>query len=155
MTATPPPPGQRGRLKLLAGVALLPWLAPTAGCEGDPGHGPAKVHWDRDICARCNMMVSDRKYAAQVRGGPKRKAYKFDDIGCAMFWLRDQPWAEAPDTEIWVTDYRGGEWLDARQAHYLPGKTTPMSYGFGASKEAQAGGVDFAAMRAAILARGR
>ena len=144
---------QRGRLRLLA-FAALPFLP---ACSRDAGHGPARVHWDRDVCARCRMAVSDRHYAAQVRGGPKREAFKFDDIGCALFWLKEQqvPWADAPDTELWVADFRSGEWLDARKAHYLPGKTTPMAYGYGALAKPEAGSVDFATMKAAILARGK
>lgn len=144
---------ERGRLRFLA-LAAVPFLP---ACTRDPGHGPARVHWDRDTCERCSMVVSDRHYAAQVRGGPKREVFMFDDIGCALFWLVEQgiPWAEAPDTEIWVTDYRSGEWLDARQAHYLAGKTTPMAYGFAALAAPAPGSVDFTGMRAALLAKGK
>ncbi len=147
------------RMALFSLIGGAAWLA---GCgEKDPGHGPAKIHWDRDTCVRCNMIISDRKYAAQIRGGDagtgKRKVYKFDDIGCALFWLKEQdiPWADAADTEIWVTDYKTGDWLDARSAHYITGKTTPMLYGFGALREPVAGSVDFKTMKAAILAKGR
>lgn len=145
---------QRRRLALLTFLATAPLLP---ACGRDDGHGPAEVHWDRDTCKRCTMAVSDRHYAAQVRGGPKREAFKFDDIGCAVFWLQEQriPWADAVDTEIWVTDYHTGEWLDARKAHYMAGKTTPMAYGYGAVAQAEPGSIEFAAMRAAILAKGR
>jgi copper chaperone NosL len=154
MTPTP----ERNRLKLLATLAAAFATAPfLPACSRDPGHGPGEVHWDRDTCKRCNMALSDRHYAAQVRGGPKREVFKFDDIGCALFWLKEQqiPWADAAETEIWVNDFRGGEWLDARKAHYLPGKTTPMAYGFGAVAKPEAGSIDFTAMKAAILARGK
>lgn len=147
---TPAP--QRDRLRLLAALAIIPILP---ACTRDPDHGPGKVHWDRDTCKRCSMAVSDRHYAAQVRGGPKREAFKFDDIGCALFWLKEQPWADAAETEIWVNDFRSGEWLDARKAHYLAGKTSPMAYGFGALAKPEAGSIDFTAMKADILARGK
>lgn len=145
---------QRNRLRLLAGLALIPILP---ACNRDPGHGPGEVHWDRDTCKRCGMAVSDRHYAAQIRGGPKREVFKFDDIGCALFWLQEQKiaWADAPETEIWVTDFRTGEWLEARKAHYLSGKTTPMAYGFAATAQPEAGSLDFTAMRAALLAKGK
>ncbi len=145
----------RRELLLGGAAAQMLWLI---GCsEKDPGHGPGKIYWDRDTCVRCRMIISDRKYAAQIRGGEKREVYKFDDIGCALFWLKEQniPWADAPDTEIWVTDYKTGEWLEARSAHYVVGKTTPMLYGFGALREPVAGSVDFQTMKAAILAKGR
>lgn len=146
---------RRQTLLTLGALATLPLIH---GCgKRDDGHGPAPVHWDRDACIRCNMLLSDRHYAAQIRGGPERKAYKFDDIGCALFWLKEQavPWADAADTEIWVNDFKTGAWIDARSAHYLAGKTTPMLYGYGASAEALPGSVDFTTLRAAILARGR
>lgn len=137
------------------GLAVLLGCALLAACQKDPGTGPVQVKWDRDTCERCRMVVSDRKYAAQVRGGPKRKAHHFDDIGCAVFWLKDQPWGREPGVEIWVTDYRGGQWLDATQACYVGGKTTPMYYGYGASAEPVPGCVSFEDMRREVLARGR
>jgi copper chaperone NosL len=155
MTPLPRCIPRRDRLRLLATLAAFPFLPFLPACSRDSGHGPAEVHWDRDTCKRCNMALSDRHYAAQVRGGPKREAFKFDDIGCALFWLKAQPWAEAAETEIWVNDFRSGEWLDARKAHYLPGKTTPMAYGYGALGHPEAGSVDFATMRAAVLAKGK
>jgi copper chaperone NosL len=35
------------------------------------------------------MIISDKRFAAQIRD-PQGKAWKFDDIGCAMFWLSQQ-----------------------------------------------------------------
>ena len=51
-----------------AGLALLP-LAGTllGGCEKDPNSGPVDVKWDRQVCERCSMILSDTRYAAQIR----------------------------------------------------------------------------------------
>ncbi len=133
--------------RLLFSVGLLFVLA---GCSNEPDTGPGKVRWDREVCARCAMAVSDHNYAAQVRGGPpgqKGKLYKFDDIGCAVIWLDEQPWKDNPKTEVWVTDYRNGEWIDARKAWYVKGKITPMGYGLGATMEKEPGALDFAQAR--------
>ena len=122
----------RVRLELLLLVFFI------AACTGEPETGPVKVRWDREICPRCAMVVSDHNYTAQVRGGPvdkKKKVYTFDDIGCAVIWLDNQPWKEDQGTEIWVTDHRNGEWIDARTARYVTGKITPMAYGLGAQNE--------------------
>ncbi len=124
------------------------------GCSGDTGTGPVEVTWDRDACQRCRMVLSDRVHAAQVRGGPqgqKAKVHKFDDIGCAVVWLKDQPWADDPATEIWVTDHRSGQWIDARNAHYLTGQMTPMEYGLGAQVEPAAGALSFEQATAHIV----
>ena len=83
-------------------------LAPLAGC-GKQGHWPegmAEIKWDRDTCVRCNMVISDPRFAAEMRGGEKGVVFKFDDIGCLVFWLRDKaaqfPWMASAGTRLWV-----------------------------------------------------
>jgi hypothetical protein len=51
-------------------------------------------------------------------------------------------------TRFWVADYASKTlaWLDARSAHYLSGKTSPMGYNFGAYAAPQSATLDFAAM---------
>lgn len=137
-------------------LRLLPlfWVL-LAGCSGEPDSGPGKVRWDRDTCVRCAMAVSDHNYAAQARGGPagaKPRLYKFDDIGCAIIWLDQQPWKDDPRTEVWVTDYRNGEWIEARKAWYVTGKVTPMAYGLGARPDPVEGAMDWQAARTHVYA---
>lgn len=134
--------GVNRRTPLLLGLILL------VGCGGEPDTGPAKVTWDRDACERCRMVLSDRHYSAQVRVPPdegrrRSKVYKFDDIGCAVLWLDQQTWKEGPAVEIWVTDHRDGQWIDARAAYYVPAKTTPMEYGLGAQRDLAPGALTF------------
>ncbi len=124
-----------------------------SACTGNET-GPVEVKWDRDACERCRMVLSDRKHAAQVRGGPagkRAKVYKFDDIGGAVLWLEDKPWKEDPATELWVTDHRDGRWIDAHKAVYLGGQMTPMDFGFGAQDEPSEAAVSYTQMRAKIL----
>ncbi len=136
---------------------LLIGLVLAAGaCSREDETGPGEVHWDRDVCARCVMAVSDHHYSAQVRGGPegrRTKLYFFDDLGCAVIWLADQAWRNDPRTEIWVTDHRDGSWLDARGVQYLPGRSTPMDYGLGAQPEPGPDTMDYEAARQHILAK--
>ena len=150
---------------LAAGFALTPLAAALSACGKDDGHWPEGMHpvkWDRDTCVRCNMVISDRRFAAEMRGGPKNTVFKFDDIGCAIFWLRDKardyPWITEAATRVWVSDVgsKGDEvaWLEARTAHYIT-KTSPMGYNFGAVAQPQTGAVDFETMRQNILAKGK
>ena len=135
-------------------LLLLCLTSLLAGCSPDSGSGPVEVTWDRDACERCRMVLSDRLHAAQVRGGPAgepARVYKFDDLGCAVVWLKDKPWADAPATEIWVNDHRSGQWIDARHAHYLTGQVTPMGYGLGAQTDPAEGALDFARAKAHIF----
>jgi hypothetical protein len=121
----------------------------------------APITWDRDTCARCSMVISDRRFAAELRGGERNVAFKFDDIGCALFWMRDKakdfPWLAEPATRFWVADAsgKGDRWLDARKAHYAGGAMSPMAYNFSARAYAEAGSLDFLVMSAHVLAKGR
>lgn len=131
---------------LFATVLLALMIASLHGCGGDAGTGVIPVKWDRDACERCRMVLSDRGHSAQVRYFPENKRSRvmvFDDIGCAVLWLQDQPWKDDPRTEIWVTDHRTGEWVDARGATYVEGHITPMEYGLGAQPDPHPNGMDF------------
>lgn len=136
----------KSHLARLAGLTLL-----LTGCGGDPATGPVEVTWDRDNCDRCVMALSDRHHSAQVRGGKHHKPYTFDDIGCALLWLEEQPWRDDPATEIWVNNYHDGSWLNAREAQYVKVTHTPMNYGFSAQPEAGNNSVGFEEMRSAIF----
>jgi copper chaperone NosL len=129
-------------------------LLGLTACSGDPGTGPLDVKWDRYTCERCRMVLSDRNHSAQVRvpqAEGRSKVVFFDDIGCAVVWLEDKPVRDDKRTEIWVTDWRTGDWIDARKAVYLAGQVTPMEYGLGAQTEPNAQALDFAAARERIF----
>lgn len=140
-------------MRRAAGFLLIAALFLLGACTPQADSGPVEIKWDRDICVRCSMALSDRHYAVQVRGGPKNQVFKFDDLGCALNWLRNQAWSTDPATEIWVADYRSGRWIDARTAHYVSGKTTPMGYGLGAAEEAQPGSIGFDEASKQLLAK--
>ena len=117
-----------------------------SACSGEPETGPAEVKWDRDNCERCRMVLSDPHFAAEVRyfaQGKRSKVAKFDDIGCAVLWLEEQPWKDSVKSEVWVADHRTKQWIDARSATYVPRNTTPMEYGLGAQSDATADGMSF------------
>ena len=137
-----------------AGFTLTPIAAVLSGCGrgSDLPEGMVETVWDRDTCTRCSMVISDRRFGAQVKGGPKQQNFKFDDIGCVFFWLRDQPWGGEDAVRIWVVDSGDKRWIDARKARYVSGKTSPMGYNYAAVSTAQAGSVDFVDVRAQILA---
>lgn len=104
-------------------------------CEKAPVGDLKKVHWDRDMCERCKMVVSDRKHAVQVIHPQTGKKYMFDDIGCLMLWFDEEKIDWADSAIIWITDVDTGKWIDARKAWYDTMNLTPMAYGIGAHKE--------------------
>ena len=105
-----------------------------SGCEKKSNNGITKVHWDRDMCARCVMVISDRHNAVQVKNPNNNKTYMFDDIGCAILWFKDENISWKDQAKIWITDVNSGEWIDARTAFYDTENITPMGYGFSAHK---------------------
>jgi len=127
-------------------IFILPFFLFLVACEEAKTTGAIKIRWDREICARCAMAVSDRNYSAQVRGGrkgKKAKVYKFDDVGCAVIWLDKQNWKDDARTEIWVNDHRNGKWINAKTAWYVRMNNTPMDYGLGAQTEKEKGAMSF------------
>ncbi|MCW8932265.1 MAG: nitrous oxide reductase accessory protein NosL [Gammaproteobacteria bacterium] len=131
----------RGKLfaVLLSGLIL-------SACGNDKQTGAAEVKWDRDACERCQMMLSERNFSAQVRvfpEGKRSRVYKFDDMGCAVLWLEKQTYHSDPKTEIWVNNYKTNEWINAKQSWFIKGQTTPMNYGLGAQPEKIDGALDF------------
>lgn len=144
----------RRRTLLSHGLALSPWAALLAAC-GEAGTWPEGMlpfKWDRDVCLRCGMAISDRRFPAQIRGGPKNTAFKFDDIGCAATWYeekrKEHPWMTDAATRFWVADYagKGDKWLNALSAYYLSGKTSPMGYNYAAFLAMPSGSLNFDAM---------
>ncbi len=124
----------------------------VSGCERAPKTGPEKVRWDRILCVRCLMAVSDHSFSAQVRTSPpgkRSKVFFYDDIGCAVLWLDEQnwwsegTWLDDSSTEIWVTDWTDQSWIDARKAFYVKGQITPMDFQLGAQVAEAPGALNF------------
>ena len=107
------------------------------GCDNKAALEPKKVHWDRDMCERCKMVLSGRKFSAQAINPQTGRKYYFDDIGCAILWFREDKISWENEAILWVNDAQSGEWIDAKTAFYDTENITPMAYGFGAHKSAQ------------------
>jgi ABC-2 type transport system permease protein len=94
--------------------------------EGDWAPGMARIVWDRDTCARCGMAIGDRRFAAQLRGGPQDEVVKFDDIGCATSWcvekVAGRPWINDPATAVGRGVRRQGPALAAGARGALRGR---------------------------------
>jgi copper chaperone NosL len=146
------------------GFLLTPLAAALSGCNKDNWpDGMAEIKWDRDTCARCSMVISDRRFAVQLRGGPDKAVFKFDDIGCMVFWLNEKadkyPWLADAGTRFWVADFTSKSreemrWLDAKRAFYMT-KNSPMGYNFAAVSTPMPGSLDFTDMRQHTLAKGK
>ncbi|PLX37841.1 MAG: protein NosL [Hyphomicrobiales bacterium] len=144
-----------GRRPFLQGLVCTAVALPLGACFGEADTGPVDIRYDRQLCELCRMIISDPRYAAEVRGGPKNKVFFFDDIGDAIHFLQQEEWKDDPKTEIWVMDAEDGKtWLDARKAHFLPGQITPMDYGYAALGTARENTVSFDEMRKVVIEKG-
>ena len=121
--------------KILFILSALFLTLTFSGCEKKSTTAVSKVHWDRDMCARCVMVVSDRVNTVQVRNPDTGKSYMFDDLGCTVLWFEEEKIAWKDKAVIWINDNKTGKWINARTAHYDTGNITPMDFGFAAHKE--------------------
>ena len=143
--------------KLFIPLVILVLLV---ACEKKVSTELSDVHWDRDMCDRCKMVVSEKNHAAQVINPENGKVYKFDDIGCAILWFKEENISWKDKAKIWITDVKTSKWIDARTSFYDTLNITPMAYGFGAheKKESIKAGleiIDFNEMSKRVLEIGR
>jgi len=115
---------------VLANILSLLFIFALSGCDDKKGDD-LTVHWDRDMCSRCVMVISDRHNTVQVISANKEKNV-FDDLGCMVVWSQKNPLTD--QDKIWVNDVTTKEWINARDAFYDAGNITPMGYGFSAHK---------------------
>ena len=123
-------------------LLFLSFIVMFLGCQDKVKQGASEIHWDRDMCDRCVMVISDRKNTVQLKNPTTNKLFKFDDIGCMAIWFIDENIEYKDSAVIWITDAKSGEWCDARKAYYTSGNITPMAFGFSAYKSKESIGND-------------
>lgn len=141
-------------------LGLLSLLLLLSSCEKKISHEHEEMHWDRDMCDRCRMVVSERNHAAQVVNPETGQSFKFDDIGCVVLWFKEENITWKDKAKIWITDVKTSKWIDARISYYDNLHITPMAYGFSANekKESIKEGseiIDFNEMVKRVEKRGR
>jgi hypothetical protein len=114
-----------------------------------PIDGPSPVAWDREACAHCRMLVSEKRFAAQIVEG--HRALHFDDPGCLFEHLRA---AGEPRGKLWFHHLSEDRWLAGDQVGFVAASPTPMGYGLGAVDAGAPGALSLAeARRKALAAR--
>lgn len=105
-------------------------LLMVMGCQADQKPQAIEAH---DVCAACKMAISQPRYAAQAVD-KEGNAYKFDDIGCMLRYLRQH---QLPRTRIYVMDYAAQEWLEAESAIFVRSEAieSPMASGLAAFRD--------------------
>ncbi len=116
------------KFKLFFLLLLLSGLF-FSGCEKKKIGEPVSIHWDRDACERCNMIISDRRFAFEIINPINGKVHKFDDMGCGIMWLKENNVSWKNKAFMWIINAKNGKWINAKKAYYTTGNITPMAYG--------------------------
>ena len=130
---------RRRALALLAAA-----LAVVACNKSDAATEPV---WGKEPCAHCKMLVSDKRYAAQLVDEAGEHRF-FDDVGCMVLFME----GKKPPERAWARESTAGVWVDARTAKYVQGARTPMDFGFEARADAT---IAFEVVRVAVLEKKR
>lgn len=113
----------------LVAVSLL------AGCPAptQPLDAPPDVRYAVDPCDRCQMIVSEERFAAAYVT-PAGETRRFDDLGCLTAFLQERPEEVA---QAWAHDHETRAWVRAAEATFVraPGVITPMGTGLVAAAD--------------------
>lgn len=130
---------RRSALALMAAA-----LAVVACKQTDAATEPV---WGKEPCAHCRMLVTDKRYAAQLVDENGEHRF-FDDLGCMVLFMEGRK----PSSHSWARESTSGTWVDARTGKYVQGARTPMDFGFEARTD---GTIPFETMRTAVLEKKR
>lgn len=102
-------------------------------CQADQKPQAIEAH---DACASCRMAISQPQYAAEVLD-KDGNAYKFDDIGCMLRYLKEHT---LPQRRLYVMDYVNRQWLEAERAVFVRSNAiaSPMAGGLAALRDQSA-----------------
>ena len=100
-------------------------------------------------CPQCHMYLVGKKHTAQIITSDL-KTHFFDDVGCAILWLKEQK-IEPQTITMWVFSNDTNRYIDAFKAFYSISDETPMHYGFGAYEHKSDDKIGFEQMRLNML----
>ncbi len=112
---------------VLVALGASPALA-ACGRAGVGAVRPVPIQ-SGDTCARCGMLITDLREAAEILG-TRSQVWKFDDLGEMFAFYQEHHLAPADVKAMFVHDYHTREWIPAEQATYVvsPELHTPMDF---------------------------
>ncbi|MBL7958853.1 nitrous oxide reductase accessory protein NosL [bacterium] len=98
-------------------------MASIVSCQNNP----EAIDYGHDDCAHCRMVISDRKFGAELIT-QKGKIYKFDSIECMASYYRHTEFTDVQS--LWTIDFSNPVmWVKADGAYYLQSKNLPSPMG--------------------------
>lgn len=117
-------------------VLALAITLPLASCDETPDDGPPTVRLAHDLCAECNMIISDERWAtATIVEGPRGPEPRlFDDFNCQARYEHNHP--DLTILKRWSHDHTSLEWIPTESAVFLGSDSivSPMGSGMAAHK---------------------
>lgn len=116
-------------MNLLRKTILLISIFLLSACQEMAAQEPKEPLWGRESCARCGMILSEKRFAVQglLKTGD---VHFYDDLNCAL-----KHGHKNDEVTFYVRPFGGESWELAREAKYEKGLRTPMGSGYGAVKE--------------------
>jgi copper chaperone NosL len=102
---------QRTSVTATAVVSMLLFLS---SCST----GPQPISYGKDACHFCKMIISDKKFGAEVVT-QKGKAYKFDDTHCLVAFLKSGSVDQKEIAATYLADYSAQEKLIVTDQAFL------------------------------------
>jgi len=114
-----------------------------------PPSGAVEPAWDREACARCRMLVSDPRFAAQ-RQLEDGEIQHFDDPGCLLLHRHENP---APERAVYFHAHSGDDWISLEEVAFIAEEPSPMGYGLAAIPREETGGMSVEEALSSALSR--
>jgi copper chaperone NosL len=118
-------------------IALFLLLGLAACQQGQTAAAPPEIRYGEDVCAECNMIISDVRfasgYAYEISEG-RFQSLAFDDIGEMLKHAAKHP--EHNIVSWYVHDFDSEEWLDAASALYVVSDKIQAPMGTGVTAHA-------------------
>ena len=108
-------------------IALASFVVLLVACAAEPP-GPVELAFDTESCAFCRMVISDKRFPAQIVS-PGGDPLFFDDLDCLAKHIAAHPLPG--NAAVFVTDYKNSTWIRAREANFYrcPNMASPMGSG--------------------------
>jgi len=123
--------------------ALMQHHDPVSVVHGNFERNPLEFTLEETNDVVCKMLIRSRENSAEAVD-EKGDTHFFNDPGCMVLWLREQP--KAHRYQLWIYTLDTHRWIDARLAWYGVRDKTVMGYGFGAREKKHPDAIDFDTM---------
>ncbi|NOZ91443.1 MAG: hypothetical protein GXO60_09185 [Epsilonproteobacteria bacterium] len=124
--------------------SLIKKSNPVKIVRGNLSYKPIPFRLEETNDVVCKMLI--RSYYGSSQAITKSgDTYFFNDIGCMMTWLEEQP--NQKSIKMWVYTNDTHRWIDAKIAHYSTTDKTTLGYGFGAYEKKLKNQIDYNEMK--------